>query len=435
MTRRASAILAAAAATGLLVLAACSNVMESSHLALGFSATGERQTCRSALGSYSLPKAMLHVKVQRTDAAVELASFDAENTLVEVVRRPDPSLVFCLDYLNSPTTADAVTVKKWPSSPAPNDKPPSSFLGAVTVNSTDQSVYIINAILRSLFILVTRDPDFGKPRMGPVQNAVVADLEFDPFDLREATLANERLRRLGYCLVLEDYMFDRRLFSVDRYCNAPEQAAHRPTMVVKAYQRAMVEPADPLLPGLMYRPRHPYRLAIYRKADPGGRGPWHLMRMTTVELENLSPVLSLDIRRAAFGARTAHFVFKEGTLLTACVSKTSELEGAVQIPLQIARGIVAVPASIIQIRVDQIKGQDELLQAQTNLYNVQKAYLEALTSRQFTSPGGPTSVTPPALALDLSMPGDLALRGPAREYGQDLFGADLKNLCEKGASS
>jgi hypothetical protein len=428
----------AAAALGSLGLAACSDVLESNSITLAYTSTGERQTCLSSLGSYSLPKAMLHIKVQQGDGPATLIPFGNDSSkIVEVIRRPDPSLFFCLDYLNSATTTDKISIKKW-ANPAPSkdEKALSSpFLGAVTVNSTDQSVYIINALLRSLFILVTGNPNF-KPRLETAKAAVtVADLEFDPFDPRESAVVNQRLHQLGYCLVLESYTFNRNRFSVDQYCNAPERVGPRPTMVAKAYQRASEQPANPHLPGLMYRPRHPYRLAIYRKADPGGRGGWHLARTTTVELENLSPVLSLDIRRAAFGARTANFVFNEGTLLTASVTKTSDIEGAVQIPLQIAKSIVEVPASIISIRIDQFKNRAELVTAQANLYKVQQAYLAALTSRQFQSPADPKDYKAPDITLDLTPPGDLAPRGDAPGYGTDLFDQNLATLCSTGASS
>jgi hypothetical protein len=380
--------------------------------------------------------AMLRVKAQQGDGPATLIPF-TDGGLVQVIRRPDPSLFFCLDYLNSPTTTDKIAVKKWPNPPpADNEKPPpSAFLGAVVVNSTDQSVFIINALLRSLFILITGDSDFLQRQTTTKAPVIVADLEFDPFSSRDSAGANERLHKLGYCLVLEDFTFDRHRFSVDQYCNAPESVGSQPSKKTKAYERASTEPADPMLPGLMYRARHPYRLAIYRKPDPGGRGSWALMQMTTVELENMSPVLSLDIRRAAFGARTANFVFNEGTLLTACVSKTSEILGAVQIPLSIAKSIVAVPASIIQIRIDQIKDQTQLVKVQSDLYQVQQAYLDALTSKQFKSPGGQTDFKAPALKLNLGRPVDLALRGSAPVYGNDLFGVELQKICEGPAAS
>jgi hypothetical protein len=420
-----------------LALSGCSEVVESQRLTLEFGPSGERQSCVSSLGSYSLPKANLHVKVQQGGGPATLLPF-SDNSVVEVVRRPDPSLFFCLDHLSSAFTADKISVKKWGYQPVGNEpaRSTSSFLGAVVVNSTDQAVYIVNALLRSLFILVTGDPNFLPPaaREAKVLQPV-AELEFDPFDSRESTVANERLRQLGYCFVLEGYTFDTRRFSIDQYCNAPERIGGRPSMVTKAYERAAAQPADPFQPGLFYRPRHPYRLAIFRKTDPRGRGRWHLSQTTTVELENLSPVLSLDIRRAAFGARTANFVFNEGTLLTACVSKTSEIEGFVQIPLQISRSIVAVPQSIIQIRIDQFKGQTALLKAQEDLFKVQQAHLQALTSGQFKSPGGKTEFTAPELKLDLSKPGDLVQRDPAQGYGSDLFGVELKKLCETGATS
>lgn len=438
-TRKSAAPSCLAALTLAFALSACSEVVESQRLTLAFGPSGERQGCLTSLGSYSLPKANLHVKLQQGDGAATYIPFtnNGIESVVEVVRRPDPALFFCLDHMASAFTADKITIKKWGYQAVGNEsaRSTSSFLGAVVVNSTDQAVYIVNMLLRSLFIWVTRDPNFPEVGRAGKVTQPVAEIEYDPFDSRESIMANERLRQFGYCFVLEGHTFDKSRFSVDQYCNAPEQVGKFSTKITKAYERAATQQADPFEPGLFYRPRQPYRLAIFRKTDPGGRGRWHLTQTTTVELENQSPVLLLDIRRAAFGARTANFVFNEGTLLTACVSKTSEIEGFVQIPLLISRSIVAVPASIIQVRIDQFKGQTELLKAQEDLLKVQRAHLEALSSEKFTSPGGQSDFKPHEVKLNLSKPGDLNERGAAREYGSDLFGVELKKLCESGEAS
>ena len=169
--------------------------------------------CKSDLGSYALPKAFLHVKVQRADrdSAPEIVTFPSTGTFsannpVEVRRHPDRSLVFCLDYLSSALSHDVIQVKKWPIDKTAQDRK-SSFLGAVIVNAQDRTVFVIEALLRALFIAVSGDPDF-QPRTGNAAETL-ADLEYDPFDPRESAEVNTRLSRLGYCLVLEGFTFDR----------------------------------------------------------------------------------------------------------------------------------------------------------------------------------------------------------------------------------
>jgi hypothetical protein len=125
---------------------------------------------------------------------------------------------------------------------------------------------------------------------------------------------------------------------------------------------------------------------------PDRRGRWELGRMETVELENASPVMTLAIGRAAFGRRSAYFLFDEGTLLTACLSKTSEIEGFVEIPLEISRSLVELPGAIFKVRIDQFKGLNELAQVQQALFQAQKA--------QMAAAAGGTYVPPPNTSKD-----------------------------------
>jgi len=355
---------------------------------------------------------------------------------VETLRHIDQSLVFCLDYLASPLGHDRITIKKWAGAAvAPSTTPVSTaFLGAVTVNAADRSVYVIEALIRAAFIATSGNPNFQISRTDTTASTqTLADLEYDPFDPEESAAINERLTKLGYCLVLENFTFQRRSPSVTGYCNSPRSYPWRRTFITKAYLKAEASPADKHLPGLLYRPRAPYRLEIYRKIDAGSREPWQLVETLTVNLENLSPVLALDIHRAAFAARTANFVFDSGTLKFACVSKSSEAEGFVDIPLQISKSLVALPGSILSIQIDQVGNQAKLVQAEQQLYQVQKAYLSALASGGTYQPAqpGPTSGLTYALPNLPGLPSDLATEPTAPDYGKDLFGADLtKNLCQ-----
>lgn len=434
-------------AIGALLLAACGAVMDSSRIdpILALGDAEPTVLCKSDLGSYALPKAFLHVQVQRADRdsapeIVQIASSGTVNTSspVEVRRHPDRSLVFCLDYLSSALSHDVIKVKKWPIDKAATDRR-SSFLGAVLVNAQDRTVFVIEALLRALFIAVSGDPDF-LPRKGDVAAVeMLADLEYDPFDPRESAEVNTRLSRLGYCLVLEGFTFDRSQSGLDNYCNSPRSHATWSTPILKAYAKVEAEPANPLLPGLLYRPRVPYRLFVYRKLDPGGRERWKLSQTQHVALENLSPVLSLDVRRAAFAGRNANFVFDSGTLITACVAKKSEIEGFVDIPLQIARSLVALPAVIAKVQIDQTNSQRKLVEAENQLMQVQQAYMAALKGGQFTPVSGADQAGTLPQPTKLEVPSDLTNSNSiantistAPAYGTDLFGVQLDSICKGG---
>jgi|HubBroStandDraft_4_1064222.scaffolds.fasta_scaffold03785_4 hypothetical protein len=409
------------------VLAGC-NIMASGHVDFAEPPSDDAPACASALGSYSLPKAYLHIQVGLVPNVISVPDIlvaKATDPAVQVLYHPDPSLVFCIDYLRSSLFHDIITVRK---------APKTSFLGAVMVNATDESVYIIESLLRAGFIVASGSSTFA-PRSTVIAGApqILADLEYDPFNPEESTEVNVRLSALGFCVVLEDYTFDRRI-GIDQYCNAPSRYGQRPVLITKAYMKAEATPADPHLPGLLYRPRVPYRLEIFHKADPKGTGPWQLYEMDSVTLENLSPVLSLDISRAAFANRTANFVFAQGALATACVSKGSELLGFSDIPLQIAKSIVALPAAIVSVRVDQINSQKNLVTAQQQLVQVQNAYVAALSGNSYQQVSGvQTNTAPPAFAPQpTSTP--IAPPDATQIYGKDLLSGDLNAACNKTPS-
>jgi hypothetical protein len=395
--------------------------------------------CASALGSYALPKAHLHIIVSQTGAAppaIKPAIDSGPN--VEVLRHIDPALVFCLDYLASPLAHDTITIKKWPvpqptGTPAGTPVQTTAFLGSVSVNALDRTAYVLEALIRAAFIAASGQPDFGT-KSGQLPMVIQADLEYDPFDPDESAAVNQRLTKLGFCLVLEGYTFQRRGPGVSAYCNAPRAYPWRHTLITKAYVKAEATPADKHLPGLLYRPRVPYRLEIYQRVDVGSHDPWQLIQTMYVNLENLSPVLALDIHRAAFAGRNANFVFDAGALKVACVSKTSEVEGFVNIPLQISKSIVALPGSILSVQIDQIGSQTQLVQAEQSLYQVQQAYLAALKTGNYQTVSNvgntATSYSVPDLpGIPTTGAGALPVEPKPLDYGTDLFSQNLATLC------
>jgi hypothetical protein len=406
----------------LLPVTAC-RVVESSRIAPQIETLGPSNACASGLGSYVLPKAFLHVTVTQAPSATPAIGN------IETSRHNDPSLVFCLDYLASYFAHDTITVRKWAFPPSQDKsqappQPPTSFLGVVIINNIDRSAYVFEALIRAAFIAVSGNPAF---RDDTIVAATLVDFEYDPFDPDESAVINARLTKLGYCLVLEGYTFDRQTPDVSSYCNSPKGYPNRHTFVTKAYLKAEATPADRQLPGLLYRPRMPYRLEIYNKPDKADY--WRLVKTQSVDLENLSPVLALDIRRAAFAQRTATFIFERGTLKAACVSKSSELEGFVDIPLQISKSIVALPASILSVQLDQVTNQTKLIDAERQLYQVQKAFLSAQANGKYVpvdgvaAPAAFTAPTVPSVTDGLAA----APAGPGYDSFND---PSLKKLCQ-----
>jgi hypothetical protein len=232
-----------------LFLAACSNVADSTRIDFANAPLAYGPACNSALGSYALPKAFLQIQIGQTDPSSppDIIPVGTNGLPVNIIRHADPNLVFCLDYLASASSDDNIQVIKWP---MPGGAPPAqnaqnsqnatqnaqgsalstfisaqsakeAFLGAVTFNVTDQTAYIIEALIRSGFILASGNAGFVTRAASQTQ--IVADLEYDPFDRVESASVNARLQKLGICLVLEIYTFDGFDPGVgpDNYCNDP----------------------------------------------------------------------------------------------------------------------------------------------------------------------------------------------------------------------
>jgi hypothetical protein len=405
------------------LLSAC-NVVESQRVTLdtppqGYSAG---TPCASTLGSYALPKSFVRIKIGQKKGSAPEVVLTGDDLPVEVKKHPDPHLFFCLDHLNSNTSDDRISILKWPSE---TNDPKGSFLGAVLVNVTDQTAYIVRALIRTAFIAISGQPDFAPRSTQFGATEIVGDFEFDPFNQRETATINSRLTKLGFCVMLEDPMFNAP-GPVQQYCDAPLKHAVHQTAFYKAYHKLEQTPADPFVQGILYRVPQPHRFMIYHRRDPAEE--WQLQQTTTIQLENLSPVLSLRVSRAVFANRTMNFVFSEGALHTACLSKGSELLGFVDIPLEIARSIVAVPGAIAMVRINDVNSEKELIAAQTKLAQMQQSYMQAVLGNNPTVTADKAKLTP-APTVDLGVPKDITPLGAAVVWDTDLFGNALKNIC------
>ncbi len=390
--------------------------------------------CSSTLGSYALPKAFVRLRIgQKAGQPPDIHLPAPGDKPVQIVRHADPALVYCLDHLSNPLTRDDIKIVKSPSADDAARK--NSLLGSVMVNVTDQTAFVIEALLRSFFIVASGNPDFRDATFA--QTEIITDVEFDPFDAADVAFHNARLTKLGFCVMLDD-MLKATGVGYEQYCRNPLKYGHPNHPIVKAYAakayvNSIVTPEEPRIPGILYRPRHPYKLYIFRKKDPGGTMPWQLQHMTNVELENLSPILSLGITRAVFAGKNVNFLFEEGTLRTACLSKTSEIEGFVEIPLQVSKALVALPGAILTLRIDQIGEKQKLIQAQEKLFRMQEAYLKRVQQGAKETPEPPEKKNYPPVAdpSKYTVPSDLVAskQADAPGYGQDLFARTLDQVC------
>jgi hypothetical protein len=368
--------------------------------------------CRSTLGSYSLPKTVLNFVITKaTDQPYHVLQG------VNFVRVPDNQHTFCLDHLRSPLASDEVRVfknritttesdsatikspagvvlgkKRTVSSVAQTSTP---FLQLIASKAVDHTAGIIRRFIRTAFVLLTNKGGFNPGRSavgtGTGSAIVVADFTVDPFDHQEMARVNDVVRKFGFCFVLEDYTFDRSQgsgASADRYCRAPGvTAAEMPPRAAAAIQELHYLAPKPTT-GIFYRPRASYRLSIYLNDDPGGRGRWRLGQIKNFTMENIMPIVSVGVDRAIFATRRTGLVFLDGALTNVCVSKGSEVESAIQIPLDVVYGIISLPSEMILAAVNDATTANSLLTAQRNLISAQNSYIKFLNNPSATALSG-----------------------------------------------
>jgi hypothetical protein len=392
--------------------------------------------CESALGSYTLPKTHIRIQVQGTTTNPKTAV--TALTALEEVTVPDTERVYCLDHLASGFASDDIKVFRGDPPAAElssrSVRTSTQLLSFVSSNSIDYTADIFRRIIRTIFIALSGKPDFT-----PVARSLapgitdqdklypLADYTFDPFDLAETARVNRDLRPLGFCILLEPGT------EGAKFCNEPGRlvtAGAHFAQAYTAYQHAIDAPAS--VPGIVYRPRQPYRLFVYAKDDPQAPGSWRLVRTMKAMFENISPVISVGVQRAVFAARRTALLFDRGTLVGMCVSKTSELLAATEIPLEVVRSIVALPSQVLLVKIDDLQKTKELVAAETSLISLQQQYLAYLANPKNQKPndqpgkvsdnsgytGGPgdAQFTPPFVS-------DLAARSPD-------FGTDIADICK-----
>jgi hypothetical protein len=351
--------------------------------------------CDSSAGAYFLPKTQLVIDVTKVKKSG--SSQPTYQLALKSQHVTDGRFGFCLDYLASPSSTDNVDIKMYPGT---------HLLGIVSTDAIDQSRYILQTLIRSLFIIASGNPDF--PAYGrdfsfdkPGDTTTVFKGELDPFDAERTAEINKAIHDFGFCIVLPPYSFTTTAASIDTYCQQPERVLHRVGAPALDYR---YRNNDQLVErghrrgegGLFYRPRLPYPIQVYLRDNP--RVPhWRLGIVRVVQMENVAPVVAVGVERTLFTQRKTTLVFDEGTLTNVCIYKASELNQAVNIPLQIVQSVVDLPTEIVQVKINNTKNQQDLVNAQDRLVQFQKNYITFLNNpqAQYTPPANAPAAAPP----------------------------------------
>lgn len=358
--------------------------------------------CQSDLGAYYLSRSLLKITLdQVAPAEGELSNEatprsykqQASNYIpprsglfrlkVDAVPIADVGKGYCLDYLAKATAIDLIGVKRTED----------ALLVEISSLADDQSVKIAQKLIDIVFIGITGNPDyrgvlFGREvTPGTLANYVpktVLEASYDPTVPMQAALLNERLRDFGHCLILGEHPPQRKL-DFAAYCEDPlgYLKRHKLDPATSLVQRP-VKTAK-VTDGIFYRPRRPYSYYILRKENAKIADSWRLAHTATVNLENDSPILVAAVDRTLFAKRQTKLTFKMGALQHISLDKSSELLGFVDVPLYLAESLVAVPAAIVRVDIDQTVAETNLLGAELQLIdmrNQQRAVEKKIRDQQ-----------------------------------------------------
>jgi hypothetical protein len=362
-----------------LLLAACSSyVVDTRPIIDGSSPSAP--LCYSALGYYYLPKSLLSLTAKtdpsQTPPTSTLALSATLTTIADRDMKP-----FCLDYLSSSVSKDAVTVNR-------NEN---GLLESISANVEDRTPAIAAQLIQTaenLTIAAARDTAV-KPQP---DNLTVS---FDPFSWRDLLLVKAALRRFGYCLYVEGYSFPTGGLTSAQIRAAANAWCSTDANSTAPYEHPLYKFANsPVVPelmqqGVLYRPKTAHKIVILSKKDPRSLDTkWDLYQTKMIEMPNATSVLAIGIQRAMFATQITAINFADGTLTDVAIDKGSEAVGFVQIPLVAAQAIVDIPRQILTFRVADVQSHAALIQAQGNLLNAITSYNAAIAQGQAASGGG-----------------------------------------------
>jgi hypothetical protein len=402
-------------------LASCMTVAESIVIYETPTANGAPgSSCHTRLGSYSLPKSYLHFHIDMVTSTSSTGAPKKDYVLTDVRTdvKADTRRTYCLDYLASAFADDLVTVTR--SSEVTGDS--QQLLRSVSSSSVDQTAIIIRTLIRAVFTALSATLR-GSTTGDNTTAEAVADFTFDPFNQAQSAVINERIRRFGFCFVLESFTFGPQTReTVQSYCRNPIGTTARPTEFATRYADYEATDIPPETPGIFYRPRANYELSIFAKDDPGGPGPWLPRRTMPVSLENISPVIAVKVDRAAFTEKQIGMAFVQGDLAQVCIYKKSELVQFALIPLEVVKSIVALPTQMLQIQYDQITQSTALVAAENKVLQSQNKLLALMQNpNSANDPGAPAG----APALPTATPSPVTPTSGIQQLTRTGTGADF----------
>jgi len=310
---------------GLLLLTSCS-VLNSSHV---------EKTINDALstsaGYYFLPTAKLNFEVheQRFNDNTDGKKIIYYLKYLSLSLEPDPKHLYRIDYMRNPFAHDLVTVTLTTK----------GLLDKVDVTTTDQSGALVVKLVDIAKAAVTKIPP-PSGRLSLEEDIVIATVTIDP--IADCDNSPRKLFYGASCKISASVF------------GSPEIKQNGTPECDK---------------GICFRPVLPYEITLSNSEG-------NLTSRFIAMLPNKAPIFELPVTRTAFIKKVTELDFENGILTQVKIDKPSEVVGALDIPLAVARAILSIPAELIQLKIDTTKSQFGLVKAQKDLIEANQALLE-----------------------------------------------------------
>jgi hypothetical protein len=359
------------------LVAACGGFSISSYTDLG---PTYEEVPSGLHGAYYLPRTVLNITV-----AVSTPTSGSPQTSFTITKSVEADPTAKLFYMFEPSatsddTFDVVTGE-------------SGLLSSVSSNTYDRSGDIAVKVAQLIFTTATA----GAPL--PASSAMVLSVpatplantpfgaSYDPFDTEEATKVRNKLltiAKMGSTSppspAIQDYCI---LVGGEVRAYTPEQACvenHAPN----PHRTFPVVEYDARYPGIYYRRPAPMPIRIFTrnctKQDPSlkctVKDDWSRLWMGNDMLFDKSDIYQVRIDRTAFIQRQTKIAFTNGTLTEISLTKPSEALAAASYPVTIAKLVASIPLAGLQQDTSVTKAQGDLIAAQTNLINLQRAAIK-----------------------------------------------------------
>lgn len=292
--------------------------------------------------AYFLPTGQLRLKLaERDNAGVKECEFT-----LETVYAPDINNLYFVEYNPSAFSNDK-NVKIAIGS--------SGFLTSIETQTQDKTSEILAKVFELGKTIVLRSP--SGPRAAAPEGAKPPppcrmDVTIDPFTIA----ANAKQGIVERLKAWHPSITD---FGVE-LANGSRSPAN--------WQTAQRDHVD----GIVHRPALPYLFRLTTDDPLANLAPQF------VYLPNEAPMFTIDIKRRAFVENKHSLTFTNGMLTEIAWTKPSEALGFVNIPLDIAKAIVAIPGELLSVKVNSATSETNLLNAQRNLLEAKDQLLRKI---------------------------------------------------------